>query len=288
MFKYFLYQVGLFFLNRLSINSSYKFATFLSDMQHRCSVKDRRAVTRNFKRIFPEKEDCSDEVRDVFRNFGRYLVEFFKTDEMVDDAFLKTHVRFDGVEHLNAVLKEGKGGIVVTAHIGNWELGGVLISMMGYPMTVVALPHKERPVNDLFNKRRESKGVIVIPTNTAVRRCIEHLKNNRLVALVADRDFGDSGFEMDFLGESTLIPKGPAMFSWKTGSPIVPVFCLRDGNGKFVLKALKPIYPPKRSGGEQVNDEILKGIMRQYIPILEDHIRAHPSQWLLFRDFNER
>lgn len=208
-------------------------------------------------------------------------------NEMVDDHFIKSKVRINGIGRLDDVLKKGKGGIIVTAHIGNWELGAVLLSMLGYPLMAVALPHKERPVNDLFNQRREAKGVTVVPTNAALRRCVEQLKKNRLIALVADRDFSANGFVVDFLGRKMLIPKGPAMFSWKTGAPIIPVFLIRNEDGGFTMSCHEPLYPPKRntSIGE---DEVVLGIMRRYIPIIEDQIRAFPSQWLLFRDFSIR
>ena len=204
--------------------------------------------------------------------------------EMVDEQFIRNNVRTEGMGHLDKVLTEGKGGIVVTAHIGNWELGAVLLSVLGYPLMVIALPHKERPVNDLFNDQREAKGVTVVPTNGALRHCIEQLRGNKLVALVADRDFGANGVIMDFLGRKMTVPKGPAVFSWKTGAPIIPVFLIRNGDGTFTFSCCDPIYPPDRntSVGE---DKIIKGIMHRYMSVIEEKVLAYPSQWLLFREF---
>ena len=205
-------------------------------------------------------------------------------NEMVNDQFIKNRVQIQGIEHLDGVLKKGKGGVLVTAHIGNWELGAVLLSALGYPLMAVALPHKERSVNNLFNQRRETKGVTVVPTNTAIRRCIEQLKENKFIALAADRDFGTHGFVMDFLDRKLLVPKGPAIFSWRTGAPIIPIFLFRKDNGDFALTCHEPIDPPSRNGSTD-EDEIVLGIMGRYVPIIEGQIRAYPSQWLLFRDF---
>ena len=283
MFKFALYKLGLFFLNRFSTRTSYKLAVLITDIQYFCSFRDRKAVQNNLRSILPNSSNVSVHAREVFRNFGRYLVEFFKMDKMLDEQFIKNHIQINGVEHLDDVLKKGKGGVIVSAHIGNWELGAVLVSVLGYPLMVVALPHKERPVNDLFNQQREAKGVTVVPPKTAIRRCMEQLKANKLIALVADRDFNTNGIEMDFLGRKMLIPKGPAMFSWKTGAPIIPVFCIRGENGNFVMSCHEPLYPPNKNTSMDENEIVLE-IMRRYVKIIEEQIRAYPSQWLLFRE----
>ena len=276
--------MGLFFLDRLSTELSYKLAKAISDLQYFFSFCDKRAVMDNLKSILPATNDIHFQTREVFRNFGRYLIEFFQMNRMLDDHFVKNRVHKRGLEHLDKVLAEGKGGIVITAHIGNWELGAVLLSVLGYPLMVVALPHKERPVNDLFNQRREGKGVTVVPTNTALRRCIQQLKENKFIALVADRDFSANGMEMDFLGRKAQIPKGAAVFSLKTGAPIIPVFLIRNNDGTFDLSCHKPIYPSLQKESD-VNDTVVAGVMCRYLSVIEDQIRSFPSQWLLFRKF---
>jgi lauroyl/myristoyl acyltransferase len=288
MFKYFLYKISLFLIYHLPSAASYKLAAFISDLQYFFSFRDRRAVRNNLKNIVSSDKDISYLTRDVFRNFGRYLIEFFQMREMVDEQFIKKNVRLEGVDHLKKVLSEGKGGIIVTAHIGNWELGGVLLSTLGYPMMAIALPHKERPVNDLFNDQRETKGVVIVPPDEAFRRCIKQLRSNKLVALVADRDFSENGIMMDFLGRRMLVPKGPAIFSLKTGAPVIPTFLIRNGDGTFTLSCSDPIYPPGGNRPEDekiIKEETLKEMMCRYMPVIEEKIRSNPSQWLLFREF---
>jgi len=204
--------------------------------------------------------------------------------EMVDDSFIKNKVNIEGMQHLDNVLAEGKGAIVITAHIGNWELGAVLLSMLGYPIMAVALPHKERPVNDLFNHQREVKGVMVVPTKGAFRRCAEQLAKNKIVALAADRTFNASGITIDFLGRKAMMPKGAAALSWKTGAPIVPTFLIRKENGMFDLTCHQPLYPPGRDAS-MTEEEILPKILSRYMSIIEEQIRKYPAQWLLFREF---
>ncbi len=281
MVKYILYKIGQFLVQCLPIKAAYRFAVFISDMQYQFSPRDRRAVTSNLKIILPFKENVRQEAREVFRNFGRYLLEFFRMDKYLDKEFIKQHIKIENIHYVDQVLAGKKGGILLTAHVGNWELGGVVMGMLGYPIVAVALPHKERPVNDLFNRQREMRGVKIVQTNGAIRKCIEALRENKIVALLADRDFGMTGEPMDFLNRRTIIPKGPAVFSLKTGAPIIPGFLIRTQEDSFLLKFEEPIYP-SQSGDEQKN---LLFIMKAYAAVMERKIREYPSQWLMFREF---
>ncbi len=280
MFKYVLYKIALFFVHYLPYKVSYKIAIFLSNMHYWLSFKDRKAVIANL-RVITGKENVTFEAKEVFRNFGRYLHEFFIMDRVLDKDYIRRNIKIKNIRRIQQVLDKGKGGILVTAHIGNWELGGVIVSILGYPLTAVALPHKERPVNDLFNSKRQSKGIKVAPLHNAVRMCMSAIKRNELIALVADRDFSSNGEVMDFLGKKAFIPKGAAVLSRKTGAPIIPAFLIRKGIGQFTLFICNPIFPDKDFRG---NDEV-KPLIRKYLSVIEDMIRRYPSQWLMFRRF---
>lgn len=284
MFKYYIYKFGQFCVNRLPLRLSYRIAAFLSDLHYYLSFRDRRAVKNNLKVILPSEENIPQRAKEVFRNFGKYLVEFFRIANELDKDFLKGKINIKGSRHIKDALSKGKGAIVLTAHIGNWELGGVVLSFLGYPSTVIALPHKEHTVNELFNKQRESRGGSVIPTNLAIRRSLNILKKNEIIAVVADRDFSAKGEVLDFFGRKTLIPKGAAILTAKTGAAIVPVFMIREEDDTFTLNIEEPLYPSEKCNGE-VDQKTLLTIMKQHTSIIEDTIRKHPTQWLMFRKF---
>ena len=284
MFKFLMYKIGQFWVNRLSSQTAYRVAVILSDLQYFFSFRDRRAVRQNLKEILKSDGDLSFLTREVFRNFGRYLVEFFRMEKHMDLEYVRSRIKVKDLHYLDQVLAKGKGGIVLTAHMGNWELGAAALSLMGYPIFAIALPHKERPVNDLFNHQREAKGITIIPSNVAVRRCIETLRSNQLVAMVADRDFSMRGELMDFLGKKTLLPKGAAIFSLKTGAPIIPIFLLRDKDEAYDLVVYEPIYPTRKVE-DQCDDALLIEMISKYLPLIENKIRQFPDQWLMFRPF---
>src|SRR3989338_1812831 len=281
MFKYYLYRLAHFLANRLPMELSYEIAMFMSDLHYIFSFRDRRAVKNNLKKILSSEERLSALTREVFRNFGKYLAEFLRMEKMMDKDFIAKKVKVEHREHVQQALDKGKGAIIVTAHIGNWEMGAVLLSVLGYPLIAVALPHKERPVNDLFNHQRETKGITIVPLQKGVRKCIEALNENKIVALLADRDFTLNGEMMDFLGKKALLPKGPAAFSLKTGAPVIPVFVIRETDDHFLVLFGEPIFPPR----DQNDAGALSKLMRRYAVVIEEKIRQYPTQWLMFREF---
>lgn len=284
MGNYYLYKFAEFLVCHLPLSVSYALAVFLSDCQYMLSKADREAVESNLKIILHTQQAPSSMVKDVFRNFGKYLVDFLIMDQKVNKEFIKNSVQISGVEYLNDVIHKGKGGILVGAHLGNWEMAGAVLGLLGYPVSIVALAHKDDRVNAFFNSKREFFGTVVIQTNVALRRCLEHLKRNRLIALLADRDFGHHGLLMNFLGKKALIPKGAALFALKTGAPIIPVFFLRTANDGFQVTLAEPIYPPIMDEG-RISDQEIEGLINKYLYLLEDQIYKYPGQWLMFRRF---
>ena len=284
MGNYYLYQIGYYIIRSLPLKAAYAMAICLADCHYFISQQDRRAVEANFKVVLNTDTVEPSMVRAVFRNFGKYLVDFFTMTKYLDANYISAHVKVANTAYLNDILAEGKGCILISAHLGNWELAGAVLSKLGYPLSVVALPHKDPRVNEFFNQQRSFFGTTVIPTTTAIRRCLEHAKANRFVAILAERDFSEHGIVMDFLGKPTLIPKGAALFSIKTGAPIVPAFFIREDNDDFHITFQKPIYPPALESNK-IDDEQLKPLIRQYLGTIEEQIRLYPQQWLLFREF---
>ncbi len=280
MWKYLFYKFGQLIVHCVPRPWAYAFGRFVSDLQFRFSPRDRAAVLRNMRQILGKSPDVYKRSRAVFLNFGQYLVDFFLMYK-VSSKFVEENVRIEHFEHLTQALEKGRGVIMLTAHIGNWEMGAAVLAQMGHPLTVIALPHKERVVNDLFNRQRQAHGVTVVPPNVGVRRCVEALRKGRLIALLGDRDFGTFGEPMMFLGRKTLIPKGAAFFSYKTGTPIIPVFLIPEGEGKYVL-TLYPAIEPDVTRDQK--DEVFS-LMERSTLVIEEKIRQDPSQWMMFRDF---
>ncbi|MCX5709045.1 MAG: lysophospholipid acyltransferase family protein [Candidatus Omnitrophica bacterium] len=278
MFNYPLYKIGQFISRAVPLKTAYKIAAFFSDVHFVFADKDRAEVIANLKAMFPEKSKKELlKIRiQIFRNFAKYLVDFFRSEE-VDTEYIKRKVKIDDIRNIDDALKKGKGVVILSAHIGNWELGGIVLAYLGYPLSGVALPHKSKKVNDFFNGQREKKGMKVISFGKAARTCLKLLKENKLIALVGDKDFSkEAGVVTNFFGKPSFMPKGPAAFALKNGSAIVPVFVLRNPDDTFTIKINKPIDCSSNS---------IEGITAKCTEEIEKLIIAHPEQWYMFKKF---
>jgi len=282
MFFYLIYRIGQFLALNLSLNFAYNLATIVSDIRLLFNNQDKIETQENLKAIFPDKSD--KEIRAItktlFRNFAKYLVDFFRFSKINKD-YIEKNVEIKNAHYFNESLKDGKGVIALTAHIGNWELGGAVMGVMGYPLWAVALSHKHKAVDDFFISQRKIKGVNVIPLNKAGRQCFSRLKENNVLALVGDRDFTLDGTTAEFFGRKSIFPQGPAVLSLKLGSPIVCGFMIRKPDDKFMLVMEEPIKAVP-SGNKEKD---IEDLMKKYISIFENYIRKYPDQWYMFKNF---
>lgn len=285
MIFYILYRIGYLLANILPLKLAYSLAKRTSDVQYIIAKKDREAVLQNLA-VITNKDinECRKLARKVFRNFGLYLVDFFRMPNLTKEDIRK-RVKVEGIENINGVLNQGKGGIILTCHMGNWEMGGVVMAMLGYDMSAVALNHKHKNINDFFIRQREEKGLKVIPLSHMMKRCVSALRRKGLLALLGDRDFSNNGILLDFFGVATSIPKGPAMLALKTDSPIIPGIFVRRDTFNYSLIFDAPIDLKGISGADK--NEIVKKANEKFVASMEKFIKAYPDQWLLFRRFWE-
>jgi KDO2-lipid IV(A) lauroyltransferase len=282
MFSYLLYRLGQFLAFCLPRRLAYALAGAVSFVHSALSLRDTREACENLRTIFPQKSR-RELLKIRFKlsyNFAKYLVDFFRYAK-IDAGYIKRNVTVSNIHRLEGCLQKGKGVILVTAHLGNWELGGVIVAMLGFPIWGVALPHKNRRVNRFFDFQRGSRGLRVIHMGQAVRKCFAVLRNNHCLALVGDRDFANVGVVVDFFGKPASFPNGAAILSLRTGAAIIPAFFIRKGDDTFELSIEEPLaFSP--SGREE---EDVRGIISRYTKIFEAYIRRHPDQWYMFRRF---
>jgi len=271
---YYLYILGKKLALCLSRNSCYKLAKFLSLVQFYLSKKDREVIFHNLFPVIEDKGKLKKYAREVFINFGYYLADFFRYSKL-DQDFIKKYVKVSGLEYLDQALAKNKGVIALTAHLGNYELAGAITSLLGYSVSVVALPHRNERVNNFFDGQRRLVGLDVIATGTAIKGCLSALKKNKIVALLGDRDFSQAGIKLNMFSRQAFFPRGGAYFALKTGAAIVPGFLVRENRFFYRLIFDQPIICEK---GEE--DE--PAIISKYLSVLEKYITKYPDQWYMF------
>ena len=282
MMLYLLYRIGVFFALVLPVRFSYAMASIIAEAIYLISYKDRNAVIKNTKVVLG-KAATDGEVRKiakgVFKNFAKYLVDFFRFSK-IDENYIKRFIRIEGLNHVDDSVKRGKGVILLSAHIGNWELGGFIMSILRPPLTAIVLTHQNKKINDFFTKQRKIGNQKPVEIGMGMRNCYDVLKNNGRLALLGDRDFSKTGIDIEFFGQKTIVPKGPAAFSVKLESAIVPCFMLREKDDTFRFVFEEPIFP------EVTGDEkgALKRLAKKYLAVMEKYIKLYPNQWYMFRN----
>jgi KDO2-lipid IV(A) lauroyltransferase len=213
----------------------------------------------------------------TFHNYGKFIAEFFGYQRF-GGLFIDQHVDVVGEEHLQEALAGGKGAIMNSGHLSNWEIGAAVLARRGYPLVGVALPHPDPVLDAYFNCHRRARGYMVVPTQGAYRKSMAVLKRNETVCFVGDRDVGFGGIEVEFFGRPTLLPQGPTRIALASGAPILPALVIRRPNDSFVLHIEPPLDVP--TGGSRRR----KGqIMTQaFARIVERYVRLFPTQWGVF------
>ncbi len=283
MTPYISYQLAQLISRGLPRRFAYWVGLRIADRFFATDQRGRQAVMSNFRQILAAQgvQASEDTLRQMarknFQNFGKYLVDFFKFSRFD----LKAVNRLVSLEHLD-YLEEAehleRGVILVTAHLGNWELGGAVLSALGRRLCAVFYPQRAGKVNDLFEKHRTRRGLRLIPFGQAARGVLKALKNREYVAMLADRDYTTHQDEpLLFFGLPARLPSGPARIAAKTGAPIVPTFLVRQPDDTFLLRMHRPIVP---SGKTSVLD-----LRRQIRDAMEMEIARHPLQWFMFDEF---
>jgi len=281
MTLYLLYKLGFFLTGALPLRASYAMAVLLADLVFFSSATDRNAVIENMKVVLgPSADDklLRSTAREVFRNFAKYLVDFFRFGTLGAD-FAEKMVEVDDASNIDKARKSGKGAILLSAHIGNWELGGAVIAMIGYPISGVVLPHSNKRINDIFTRQRLIGNMRPIEMGSALKGCYKVLKANEVLALLGDRDFTKSGIPVNFFGRKTTMPKGPASFCYRMGSPIVPTALIRMKDDRFRFIIEEPIYCPEGLDEETA----IEHLTAKCSAVIEKWVRRYPSQWFNFR-----
>ncbi|MDZ4287664.1 MAG: lysophospholipid acyltransferase family protein, partial [Prosthecobacter sp.] len=184
-----------------------------------------------------------------------------------------------GFEHLSAARAQGNGAIVVTGHLGHWELGGLMLAQHGLPLTVITL---EEPSTELSRWREACRRQLGIKTITvgpghpfAFVEMIQTLRRNELLAMLVDRPYSGTGTAVQFFGHETEFSTAPALLHQHTGASVLPAFVLQDGSGRYIMSA-EPLVPMT---GKPDPQAALATNTQRIAKVFEDIIRRHPEQW---------
>jgi KDO2-lipid IV(A) lauroyltransferase len=214
----------------------------------------------------------------MFKSLGRNAFEFLNLEGSSKERLMELVDRVEGQENLDAALERGRGVIVITGHIGCWELLAAYFSNGGYPVNVVGRELWEKRLNRELIRVRESVGYRTIDRDKGGREMIRVLREGRLLAMLIDQHTRVSGIYVPFFNRPAHTPTGVARLSQRTGAPIVPMAIYMTQPGKHLIRVLEPIERPESLDPDR-EVEVVTTLCSQAI---EDLIRFDPKQWVWF------
>lgn len=181
-----------------------------------------------------------------------------------------------GEQHLRDAASMGKGVVAVSAHLGNWEIGGCGIGHLGFRLSWLLRPVENPFLQDGLNEIRASAGVGVITKWGGLREAMHVLRRGEILAMLVDQDARDQGVFVPFFGQEASTLKSPALLSLRTGAPILPFAARRRPDGRMTLDFAEPFV----AEGSHEHEGDLERATARFTACIEAWIRETPDQWL--------
>jgi KDO2-lipid IV(A) lauroyltransferase len=241
----------------------------------------RKAVAlENIRLSFPRmtEREAKRLLRKIYRHFGQMLFEISHVFRMGPHNVHK-YVLFEGQEHLINAMGKKKGVFILTGHFGNWELMCAAVSTQFSNTAVVARPADFAPMDRVINELRSRFGTEIIPKQKGMRRILTLVKENKLVGVLLDQnvDWYEGAF-VPFLGRWACANKGLALLALRTGTPVVPVFAVRQKDGRYRVIFEREVELVRT--GDKTRD--VEDNTALFTAIIESYVRRYPDHWFWF------
>lgn len=251
-----------------------------------------RALGRLFYRLVPSERRKTEEALalafpdstaawrramglEVFGHLGLSAAEFFRMADLNSAALEAMVAECVGFEHMEGPVREGRGVVAVTAHLGHFELLAAYAAAR-VPLHVVARQAYDARLDAALTRRREQHGVFVFGRNTPVRPILRWLKAGNCLGVLCDQDTNVDSLFVEFFGWPAKTPSGAAVLAQSTGAALITAFCFRLPDGRYRLEFQPAIpVPPKGKEGPMG----LWNVVQEYTRRTEAAVRRAPGQW---------
>jgi lauroyl/myristoyl acyltransferase len=250
----------------------------------RLMTETNAAVADNLRAVMPAASQAELRRRalEIYRSYAYSTIDFLRAVSADDEQARATFdVRPEDRAIFEGVLARDKGGLVVTGHYGSWEIGGLLMRVLGLPLTVVAMLESDPEVNRLRRETRARMGVETLEVRQALETALQIrrlLGQNRLVAMLIDRHLGRDRVQVTHFGRAAYFLRTPALMAYVSGAPLIPCFLERIGPGRFRTFAAEPIEVRRDLG----RDQAIREATQRVADAIEARVRIHPEAWYHF------
>jgi KDO2-lipid IV(A) lauroyltransferase len=271
------YRFGVAAARWIPRRALYRVADVVGLATYASGAAPARHLRANLRRIFPDASEGETRAlaRRIFRNFARYLVDYGIFGSTPAEGFDRAFGVLEGRENLEGLFDAGRGVILVTGHIGNWELGGLFWGQSGIKLNVVTLPEGDARIDrfrEAYRHRYRIDTIVVDGTPFATLEMMAALRRGEMVAMLVDRWGKADGVAAPFFGGVHYLPRGPFALSRATGAPILPAFVVREGAAYRGIVD-RPFVAEGR------DDAVCAARISE---ALERVVRRYPDQWYNF------
>ncbi len=256
---------------------------WLGRLAYRTLPGVRATVTANQALVLgvdPESGLARSAAREAFDLYARYWFDTFRL-RVMPAAEVNKRMGHEGVDRIDRALEAGRGAICVLPHMGNWDAAGHWLAVNGYRVAAVAEELRPRRLLELFLEHRRELGVRIVTLSAGThvgQQLASLLKDNWVVALVADRDLTGRGVEVEMFGTKRNVPAGPALLSLSTGAPLMVCSVSTTPNGWFTSIGEPIEYAPTG-----VTRDDVAALSRLMAARFERAIAAWPVDWHMFQ-----
>lgn len=220
---------------------------------------------------------------EVFASTGRLVVESLRLPTMSAEE-LAAIAPFEGIEHLDRALEAGQGALIITGHLGNWEITATRLAQAGYPLVALSRASSSERIAEVVHEVRRDLHVETIPVEGGIRPCLRVLGQNKVLGMFPDRRARGQGLDMPFFGHLVNMWHTPILLARRSGAVVLLVHALRQPDGRFKIIFSPPLDIPQTDDREA---DVQIGCERMFAA-LESLVRDHATQYLwqydLFRD----
>ncbi|MGW2644587.1 phosphatidylinositol mannoside acyltransferase [Streptomyces sp. NPDC001393] len=274
-----LYGLGWSTVKKLPEPVAVRLGRTIADLTWKQRGKGVQRLESNYARVLPDAgpERLAELSRAGMRSYLRYWMESFRlpawSQERVKSGFDPKDIHF-----LTDGLAAGGGVILALPHMANYDLAGAWVTTkLETPFTTVAERLKPETLYDRFVAYREGLGMEVLPHSggSAFGTLARRLRDGGLVCLVADRDLSASGVEVDFFGEKTRMPAGPALLAQQTGALLLPVTLWYDDSPVMQGQVHPPVEVPESGTRAEKTSVMTQALADAFATGIADH----PEDW---------
>jgi Kdo2-lipid IVA lauroyltransferase/acyltransferase len=280
---YWLFRLTILVTRHLPLWLGYRVAAAVAEVCYHFFRPQRRALNENLAVALhsDDWQQVDTVARRAFRNFGKFVIDFIHFPSMTREE-VRRRLVFTQWKDLDEAVQSGRGVLIVTMHIGIWDLGAAALAACDYPINAIGDTFAYPKMDALIHGSREKLGMKVIPRDRVGPGVFRALRRGEILAMLIDIPVEGQTVAVDFLGAPAEVSSAPARIALRTGAWVVPVVALRgperDTTIRPFIDTRSVRYEP--TGDEERDVRELTGrIMRSF----EAHVLEHPEQWYIFR-----